>query len=367
MFFRNLFLYRMHPDTAEDLKRITFELESHALRDVGPMEMGTFGSVAPLGASIEDAFTHTVGDCILFARGQNEKLLPAAVVNDEVQRKVQQIAEEEGRKVGGRERRRIKEDTLSLLLPRAFVRHSRTRAYADVKHGWIVIDTPTAKHAEHVVTLVREALGSFPVVPLAPEEAPRVLMTDWLASGNLPDGFALGDECLLRDPATSSGAIAKCSRQELDSEEVKEHLRNGKQVFQLGLVYDERMSFVLGEDLVVRKLRFLDLVTDKLGDSHEDTLSLYDAQFALMTLELQRLLSAFEEIFGLKVDAPLHLHRQEPPAGLRDAVTRLNELAEQDGGAELLDNQGKVLATFGKRNNKAPGNVRRRKASPAPS
>lgn len=299
MFFRNLTLFRFSPAVAEDLQRLEEALAEHRLRPCGPLEMSTRGFVPPVGRGEEASLTHAVNACTLVTVGGEDKLLPAAVVNDELQRKVQKIAEEEGRKVGGRERKRIKEDLLNELLPRAFVRSSRMSAYVDRKHGWLVLDTASRKSAENALTQLREALGSFPAVPLAPEEGPRVLMTDWLANGNLPAGLALGDECELRDPATATGAIAKCRRQDLDAEEVKEHLRNGKQVFQLGLVFDERISFVLGEDLVLRKLKFLDVVLDELGDSHQDAAAEMDASFALLTLELERLLGKLEEWFGL--------------------------------------------------------------------
>jgi recombination associated protein RdgC len=263
------------------------------------MEMGTRGFVPPVGRGDDAPMTHVVNACTLVTVGSEEKLLPAAVVNDELQRKVQKIAEEEGRKVGGRERKRLKEDLLTELLPRAFVRSSRMSAYVDRKNGWLVLDTASRKSAENALTQVREALGSFPAVPLAPEEGPRALMTDWLASGKLPGSLVLGDECELRDPATATGAIARCRRQDLDAEEVKEHLRNGKQVFQLGLVFDDRISFVLGEDLVLRKLKFLDVVLDELGDGQQDAAAEMDARFALLTLELERLLGKLEEWFGL--------------------------------------------------------------------
>ena len=299
MFFRNLTLFRFSPAVAEDLQRLDEALGEHRLRPCGPLEMGTRGFVPPVGRGEEGALTHAVNACTLLTVGGEEKLLPAAVVNDELQRKVQKIAEEEGRKVGGRERKRIKEDLLTELLPRAFVRSSRMSAYVDRKHGWLVLDTASRKSAENALTQVREALGSFPAVPLAPEEGPRVLMTDWLANGKPPAGLMLGDECELRDPATATGAIARCRRQDLDAEEVKEHLRNGKQVFQLGLVFDDRISFVLGEDLVLRKLKFLDVVLDELGDSQQDAAAELDARFALLTLELERLLAKLEEWFGL--------------------------------------------------------------------
>ena len=299
MFFRNLTLFRFSPAVAEDLKRLDEALPEHRLRPCGPLEMGTKGFVPPVGRGEEAALTHMVKNCTMVTVGSEDKLLPSSVVNDELHRRVQKIAEEEGRKVGGRERKRIKDDVLNDLVPRAFIRSSRMKAYVDRKHGWLVLDTSSRKSAENALTQIREALGSFPAVPLAPEEGPRVLMTDWLAGGNLPAGLTLGDEVELRDPASATGAIAKCRRQDLDSEEVKEHLRNGKQVFQLGLVFDERMSFVLGEDLIVRKLKFLDVVLDEMGDSHQDAAAEADASFALLTLELERLLAKLEEWFGL--------------------------------------------------------------------
>jgi recombination associated protein RdgC len=299
MFFRNLTLFRFSPAVAEDLKRLDEALPEHRLRPCGPLEMGTKGFVPPVGRGEEAALTHVVNACTMVTVGREDKLLPSSVVNDELHRRVQKIAEEEDRKVGGRERKRIKEDVLNDLVPRAFIRSSRMKSYVDRKHGWLVLDTSSRKSAENALTQIREALGSFPAVPLAPEEGPRVLMTDWLANGNPPAGLTLGDEVELRDPASATGAIAKCRRQDLDSEEVKEHLRNGKQVFQLGLIFDERMSFVLGEDLIVRKLKFLDVVLDEMGDSHQDAAAEADASFALLTLELERLLGKLEEWFGL--------------------------------------------------------------------
>ena len=299
MFFRNLTLFRFSPAVAEDLVRLDEALADHRLRPCGPLELFTKGFVPPIGRGEEAALPHAVKHCTWVSVGGEDKLLPAAVVNDELHRRVQKIAEVEGRKVGGRERKRMKEDLLNELLPRAFVRSSRMSAYVDREHGWLVLDTASRKSAENALTQMREALGSFPAVPLAPEEGPRVLMTDWLANGTLPAGLTLGDEVELRDPGSNTGAIARCRRQDLESEEIKEHLRNGKQVFQLGLVFDERLSFVLGEDLVLRKLKLLDVVLDELADSAPDAAAELDARFALFTLELERLLGKLEEWFGL--------------------------------------------------------------------
>jgi len=299
MFFRNLTLFRFSPAVAAALDELESALDGHRLRPLGAMEMATHGFVPPLGPDTE-ALVHGVGASLLATVGSEDKLLPSSVVNQELSRKARKLAEAEGRRIGGRERRRLKQEILDELMPRAFSRPSRQQVWLQRTHGWAVFDTASRKAAELALGVLREALGSFPAVPLAPERSPRQIMTDWLASGDLPAGLRLSDECELRDPANAGGAVVRCRHQELESDEIREHLRGGKQVFQLGLEFDERLGFVLGEDLVVRKLKFFDVVTDDLDQGQADSVAEeMDARFALMTLELERLLGKMDEWFGL--------------------------------------------------------------------
>lgn len=297
MFFRNLTLFRFSTTLAPSLADLDASLSEHVLRTCGPLEIATRGFVSPFGPDSE-ALSHAVGNDILITLGQEEKLLPPAVVNAELGKRLRKEAERRGRPVGGRQRRAIKSEVIDALLPQAFVRPSRINAYIDTKAGWVVMDTASRKPAEAVLTALREAIGSFPATPLAPTESPRALMTQWLAHGKLPGPLSLGDECELREPA--SGATATCRRQELESGEVHAHLKQGKQVFRLGLQYKDRVSFVLGEDLVIRKLRFLDVVQDELDGDRESAEAELDARFALMTLELAQLFDGLEQWFGLQ-------------------------------------------------------------------
>lgn len=298
MFFRNLTLFRFPDSSSDALEALESHLDEHRLRPCGPLEMATRGFVSPYGRD-SDELVHRFGDYALVSLGGEDKLLPGSVVAEALAAKVAELAAKEGRRVGARERKRLKEDVISELLPRAFVRPSRLSAYVDGKDGWVVVDTGGRKAGEELLSQLREALGRFPATPLAPEESPRALMTDWLIHGKLPPGLALGDECELRDPA-EAGAIVRCRRQDLESDEVREHLKSGKQVFQLGLEFDERIAFVLGEDLTIRKLRFLDVVLDEIGeDASESARAELDAHFALLSLEQKRLLEAMSGWFGL--------------------------------------------------------------------
>jgi len=294
MFPRNLSLFRFGPVPSHD---IVADLARHRVRQPGPQELTTRGFGSPYGLA-DDRLTVTANGCTGFVFVQAERVLPAASVRDAVIRKVQAIATEEGRKVGRKERKQLHEDVVQMMLPQAPVTSRRIAGWIDPKHGWLVIDTPSRRYAELTLSALREAFGSFPAVPLAPTEAPRSLLTDWLANDTLPALLGLGDECELRDPATATGALVRCRRQALDADEIKEHLRGGKQAFQVGLVFDDRLSLVLSHDLVITRLRPLDILTADQADPESYEMQV-ESDMALATLEVRRLLAFIETTFAL--------------------------------------------------------------------
>lgn len=299
---KNITLFRISEAVVKDLERLGEALPGHPMRECGPLEVHTTGFISPTGA--ENEFSRKVGSSVLLALASETKLLPPAVVNRALQKKVRKIEEEEARKVGGRERKRLKEDLVTELLPRALIQPGRTDAWIDFKRGFVCIDSASRKAAEGFNTQLREALGSFPAVPLAPENSVRATLTDWLASGTLPEGWVLGDECELKDPSTSTGAVWRGRRETLDSEAVKEHLRGGMQVTQLAFVFRDRISFVLDEQLVVRKLKFLDVALDDMHAATEraegDLQTEIEARFTFVQGEVGDLLDQLETIFGLQ-------------------------------------------------------------------
>ena len=301
MFFRNLTLFRFAPSL--DLSDLEPRLAQAALKPVGPLDLSSRGFIPPFGRDSE-ALSHQVGTSIWLSVGSEERLLPGAVVNDLLQKKLAELEQKEGRRPGGRTRKRLKEDLVQELLPRAFVRPGRTDAILDLGHGVLAVDTSSRKQAEHVVGALRDALGSFPALPLNAEIAPRAVLTGWIAGDPLPEGLVLGDECELRD-AADKGAVVKCQRQELAGEEIAKHLESGKQVARLALTLDDHVSFVLGEDLVLRKFRILDGAADALESTERvDLRAELDARFTLMAGELERLFSVLEPALKLsKVDA----------------------------------------------------------------
>jgi recombination associated protein RdgC len=300
MFFRNLTLFRF--PTSLDFSELDTFLPPAALKPVGPLEMNSRGFIPPFGRG-DEAFSHRVGNAIWLSSGAEDKILPGAVVNEMLARKLDEIEEKEGRRPGGKTRKRLKDDLLHELLPRAFVKPSRTDALIDLDHGFIAVDSSSRKSGETVVSEVRRAMGSFPAMPLNAEVAPRAILTGWIAGEPLPEGLSLGDECEMKD-AMEGGAVVKCQKQELRCEEIDKHLEAGKQVTKLALTLDDHVSFVLGDDLIIRKLKFLDGAVDELENTERDDIRAeLDARFTLMSAEVRRMFVLLEGALKLsKVD-----------------------------------------------------------------
>ena len=187
---------------------------------------------------------------------------------------------------------------MQTFLPRAFIRKSATFAAIAPKQGLILVDASSPKRAEDLLSTLREAIGSLPVRPLTVKIAPSATMTDWVKTQKAADDFFVLDECELRD-THEDGGVVRCKRQDLTSDEIQQHLEVGKQVTQLSLGWQDKLSFVLDDKLVIKRLRFEELLQDQAEqDGGDDDLGQQDASFLLMMLTFKEFLPALFEALG---------------------------------------------------------------------
>lgn len=295
MWFRNLQVYRLSEKFESSPEALHEAMTAQAFKPCAGLDAVSLGWESPLGEE-SDQLTHAANGCIMLCARRQERLLPAAVVREQLDEKVAEIEAAEGREVFRKEKNRLKEEIVVDLLPRAFTRSQRIFSYIDPANGWILVDSPTAKKAEDVLSLLRQSLGSLKAKPLAVSVSPASVFTRWLSRG-APADVALSDECELREPV-ENGGIIRCRHQELMADEIANHLKAGKQVVRLAIEWGERIACVLGDDLSVKRLRFLDLLQDEVDNSADDRLARFDAEFAIMTLELGNFINRLVELYG---------------------------------------------------------------------
>ncbi|WP_297797062.1 recombination-associated protein RdgC [uncultured Marinobacter sp.] len=298
MWFRNARVFRFTKPfdiTAEALEE---KLQSDVFKPCGPQETTRQGWVPPLGKH-SDMLVHSTNGYHLVALRKEEKILPGPVVKELVEERAEAIEAEQGRKVRRKEKEEIKEQVMLEMLPQAFSKNRRCFAYLAPKDGVLVVDAGSSKQAEDLASFLRKSLGSLPVRPPAVEQAPAFTFTGWLnESIDLPSTIELGSECELKDPS-EDGGVVRCKGLDLQADEIRNHLDTGMQVTKLAVTWDDSLSFVLDEELGIRRLKFGDTLQEKLDDvDADDAAARFDAAFALMTLELARLIPGLLEALG---------------------------------------------------------------------
>jgi recombination associated protein RdgC len=298
MWFRNLLVYRLTQDLPFDAQALETALAAKPARPCASQELSTYGFIAPFGKGEDAPLVHVSQDFMLIAARKEDRILPGSVVRDALKEKVEEIEAEQMRKVYKKERDQLKDEIIQAFLPRAFIRRSATFAAIAPKLGLILVNTASPKRAEDLLSTLREAIGSLPVRPLTVKVAPTATLTDWVKTQQAAEHFTVLDECELRD-TQEDGGIIRCKRQDLTSEEIQLHLSAGKQVTQLSLAWQDKLSFVLDDKTIIKRLRFEDLLQDQAEqDGGDDALGQQDASFTLMMLTFGEFLPQLFEALG---------------------------------------------------------------------
>lgn len=137
MWFKNISAFSVQREMPDNFGAM---LAEHQLREPGPLEQESRGFVSPF---VRDgsALSHSSSGCTLFCAGNESRMLPAPVLSAEVAKRIAQYEEMNWRKPGRRARLELRSAAIAELLPRAFIKRSRTGAYLDSKIGMLIVDT----------------------------------------------------------------------------------------------------------------------------------------------------------------------------------------------------------------------------------
>ncbi len=288
MWFSNLYFFKFTKPFETSAEELESALNALKFTPCGTLDMSKMGWTSALGHN-SDAFCHSAAGSILMRLKKEEKILPTSVIKDLMEEKIANIEKAEGRQVKKKEKDQIKEDIIHSLLPQAFTKSSFVNGYIDTANNLLVINTSSKAKADDFMAMLRKAIGTLPVEPIRKDGTIEVLLTLWLKNG-LPQEFELEMEAELKHPE-EGGAIVKLKQQDLTADEVTRHLESGKQVTKLALMWQERLTFILADDISCKRVKFTDLVKEQNDDiPKEDILTKLDADFTLMSAEFAEFL-----------------------------------------------------------------------------
>ena len=295
MWFRNLQIFRLTSDWAYSSDALSVALQKGLFQACGATDRVARGWVPPRGEAGELVFS--VKHQQLIALGVEQKLLPASVVRQYAQAKLADIEAAQGYKAGRKQKREVIDQIEAEMLPRAFVKRGLTYVWIDPVNRWLLVDASSSTRGDEVMEHLKLSLNELPVTLIKTQLAPATAMTQWLAAGQAPGNFTIDRDCELQAAAEERAAV-RYVRHNLDSDELRSHIAGGKTATRLALTWNDRVSFVLTEQLQIKRLAFLDLLKEDAERQSGNADDLFAADFTLMCGELAQLLGHLIEVLG---------------------------------------------------------------------
>ncbi len=283
--FKNVIVYRIESAWSSTVAQIEECLQGARFVECASSQEKSLGWIEPRGEA-HGPLVEAVDGQLMLQLMIETRTLPGSVVNRKAKERVAQIEASTGRKPGNKEIRSIKDDIRLELLPLAFTKQASIAVWIDPKGRWLIIDAASQAKADEVVTQLVKSLDGLALSLIDTKLSPTSAMSEWLIEQQAPAGFSVDRECELK-AADESKAVVRYSRHPLDNDEVKQHVTSGKLPTRLALTWDSRVSFVLTENLQLKKLALLEVVFEGAVAGKDDG---FDADCAIATGELRKLL-----------------------------------------------------------------------------
>lgn len=271
-------------------------LARRPFRPCSSLEVKSLGWVPPIGLADAPLARSLNGATMLCLRTE-EKLLPGSVIAEVAAERIAEAEESTGRALRSKERNALRDEVTQDLLPRAFTHSRRTYGLIDRQTRCLILNA-SGKAADEFNAVLRQCLGSLPIVPLSTCERPELALTQWLGEDGPPSGVTLESECELRSPE-ENGGIVRCRRHDLGAPEIQTHLEAGKECVKLAFTWQDRVALTLEQSLAVPRFQLLDLALAERDNAEADSApELFDADFAILLGELRGLIPALCGWFG---------------------------------------------------------------------
>jgi recombination associated protein RdgC len=279
MWFKQIQIFQLSTRFKHQASEIHQRLEPFAFQSCLPSMPSSMGWVSPLGE--EDApLTRGLNGCFMITLQIEDKILPASVVNQTLKDKIKQIELNEARKVRQKEKLNFKDELVHTLLTRAFTKFTNLSAYIDTRNHWLVLNSISPAKTELFLTMFQKAFGEC--MEEVEVVKPSALLTHWLKTQEYPQEFSIGKSCVLQDPEQQN-RVVRCQQQDLFTSGVQTIFKEGFDVIQMELCWQDRIRFVLADDFSLRSVTLNEEDINEMKETYEDKNERFDADLILMS------------------------------------------------------------------------------------
>lgn len=339
MFFKNAQIYRLPANYALTAAALVEYIKPQEFVACTSSEAMRQGWVPPRE---NGELVHCVNKQMFLLLRTQTKVLPGSVIAAEVRVRAAALEESQGFAPGKKATKELKERVTDELLVKAFSKDANTWVWIDPVNGWLVVDASSPSKADEVIKLLLKAVDRMPLVSLRVQKSPVAVMTAWLEMDEAPYGFTVDQNATLRATGESKASITY-KLHTLEPDDMRKHIKAGKQCVKLAMTYDSRISFVLDESLAVKSIKPLDILQEKTEVTRNDQ-ERFDGDMTLMTAEYAKMFAELVEALGGEAkEGEAAADGQQPMAGI-DPAAALRKLAAENGATVTINGKEVISA-----------------------
>lgn len=282
---KNLTIFKTEPGWKPDIEQLNKNLSA-------PNQTGTGWQVLR-----DDSPMIDINGQIMLVMECQEKKVPSAVLKRETQLRLEKLAQNTGDYqvlTSSKMRKQTMETVYNELYARAFVTSKLTKVWINSMTGYVCIDSTSEAKIGQAMTLL-SLFRNTRIVPFETVYHPRQTMRKLLLGEVDSEYFHIGNSCKIYDQ-TLPGKSIIYKNEQLSSQELMTQLQNGRAVKKLSIDFEDRIRFMLHENLSISGIKILESIQD--AEEYESAEAKFDADFTIMTGMYSELIDAVVEALG---------------------------------------------------------------------
>ncbi|MDA8562093.1 recombination-associated protein RdgC [Gammaproteobacteria bacterium] len=296
MWFKQLKLFKVKDLNTRSIDNFKESLEKLSFKSCPPSMESSMGWVSPLDR-IDGPLALKMNNCLIMCLQVEEKILPTTVINHELNQKIKKIELADDRKIRQKEKLSLKDETIITLLPKAFTKFIKFYAYIDLTTNYIFLNTNQNKRVDQFLSMIKKTIPDnivdFDFKKVSP------ILTNWISNETYPKEFYIKKACLLQDTKYDKRVI-RCREQNLFSSSIKALIKDGCEVKQLQISWNDRVDFILNaDDCSFANISFNDDIKTEAHDMDSETIDeKFLAEFFIMSETIKKLVHDLEIFFS---------------------------------------------------------------------
>lgn len=289
MLFKNIYAFTLNESEITE-STLTEKLEKYRITPIGKFDEKSMGWDDILEEEENLLFKVNKSAYILKLKTE-EKSVPSSVIGEELKKRIKEMVANGDEYPTKKEKKVMKEDIKHDLLNRAFVKPSHITGYIDFTNKLLVVDAASPAKADKFNSFLRDTLGSLDLDLINPENDVSETLGNWLKEKKCPKPFEIGENCLFKERSGNAGKI-NVSNHDLTVDEIISHLEKEKIVDKMDIVWQKRISFSINSAFRVTKVKFLDVVHERIKEDLGESSDAY----AIMRAEMEIMVGDFAEV-----------------------------------------------------------------------